>query len=390
MWIHSCCRASRFADKVLEKNASTAKALRSASQAQADTGNRQQHLVISAVLEAAVHLPAAVSQTVWCAEACAEAIHVPGKDILPCVLDSQQDTGMLQGRTSCSRCKDCLPRQVNTCFAEASTISKHHKLPLKNRAGCSDAGSEPINASAPEESDRDPAVLRNQSSSDCKAKHTPNSLLSVEQLRQKLQEARQIVKAGSNMLHRQAQVLALKQAETAELKQAACAAAADAPAPKPKHPNQAQQAKPAGAGLGLSPDELAQEVQRLTVSIQTCKRILANVSPSCRLRRPLPQRATQMRWQSTKATCCQPVSWHSGLPLKAAIFARKALSTGSAQQKSIPLSACCGTSVELVQSSCGAHCMPMVFQETPGLPQQFSMTCGLAGKALSNRTRNLL
>ena len=239
-------------------------------------------------------------------------------------------------------------------------------------------------------------MLRNQSSSDCKANHTPNSLLSVEQLRQKLQEARQIIKAVANMLHRQARVLALKQAETAELKQAACAVAADAPAPKPKHPNQAQQAKPARAGLGLSPDELAQEVQRLTVSIQTCKRILANVSPSCRLRRPLPQRATQicckiLCLQSTKATCCQPVSWHSSLLLKAAVFARKALqSTGTSQQKSIPLSACCGSSVKLLRSSCGAQCMPMVLQETPGLPQQSSMTCGLAGKALSNRTRNLL
>ena len=136
VWIHSCCRAARLADNVLEKNASKTNALRSTSQAQADTGNRQQHLVVSAVLEVALHLPAAVSQTVWCAEACAEAIHVPGRDILPCVLDSQQDTGMLQGRTSCSLSKDCLPRQVNTCFAEASTISKHHKLPLKNRPGC--------------------------------------------------------------------------------------------------------------------------------------------------------------------------------------------------------------------------------------------------------------
>jgi len=63
-------------------------------------------------------------------------------------------------------------------------------------------------------------------------------------------------------------VLALKQAEIAELKQAARAAAADAPAPRSKHANQPQQAKPAHAGLGLSPEELSEEVQRLTVKIQ--------------------------------------------------------------------------------------------------------------------------
>ncbi len=75
------------------------------------------------------------------------------------------------------------------------------------------------------------------------------------------------VQVGAKQLHRQAQVLALQQAETPELKQAAHAAAANAPAPRSKHPNQLQQAKPARAGLGLSPEELSEEVQRLTVSI---------------------------------------------------------------------------------------------------------------------------
>ncbi len=198
---------------------------------------------------------------------------MPGRDILPYVLDNQQDIGISQGRVCLAFiARLVLLRQVQylfcwgtckTCFAEVSTVGCLPRTQLAD-----DTGSEPINAPASEEPNRDSVLPCNQSTFDYKATPTPNRLLNVEQLRKKLQMAGNAVQVGAKQLHRQARVLALQQAEIAELKQAARAAAADAPAPRSKHPNQLQQAKPACAGLGLSPEELSKEVQRLTVSIQ--------------------------------------------------------------------------------------------------------------------------
>ncbi len=129
-------------------------------------------------------------------------------------------------------------------------------------------------------------------------------MLSVEQLRQKLQMAGNAVHAGAKLLHRQTRVLALKQDEIAELKQAARPAAADAPAPRSKHPNQPQQAKPARAGLGLSPEELSEEVQRLTVSIQGMQAQISRCQPTLQAEEAFCLSGPP-RWVAQSCACSQ-------------------------------------------------------------------------------------
>ena len=90
--------------------------------------------MVGVVLGAALQVPGAcISQIVWCAEACAEAVHVPGREIFQCVLDSQQDTGKVQSRTCLAVSAGLvLLRQVQDLFCRG----KHHNLPLNNPASC--------------------------------------------------------------------------------------------------------------------------------------------------------------------------------------------------------------------------------------------------------------